>query len=262
LQLQIGPSPPGQTWRALLECATGNGHVQHVRQRVTNLERTEEGWLLHASSGEVFAVEFLVGADGVRSIVRHRLMGPIPHRHLGPAVGYWVRDAPDAIVSQSYADLGGYLWSFPRLDHASMGICAPLGTASPRDLWQRVDRFLAETCRGAIRQGHYAALLPLAHDAGLWGTPCAGPGWALLGDAAGHVHPLTGEGIAYALWSADLLAKAIGGGEPMAYENLGREHYGQTLMSAGEMLCRVSAAQGAYEVLLQLALAMTFPSLG
>jgi flavin-dependent dehydrogenase len=60
----------------------------------------------------------------------------------------------------------------------------------------------------------------MARDAGLWDTPCAGPGWVLLGDAAGHVYPLTGEGIAYALWSADSLAEALGGGDPMAYDNL------------------------------------------
>jgi len=39
----------------------------------------------------------------------------------------------------------------------------------------------------------------MAQDASLWDAPCAGQGWALLGEAAGHVHPLTDEGIAYAL---------------------------------------------------------------
>lgn len=69
-----------------------------------------------------------------------------------------------------------------------------------------MDQFLAEICPRAVKQGRYVAFLPLARDASLWDTPCAGPGWALLGDAAGHVYPLTGEGIAYAIWSADLLA--------------------------------------------------------
>jgi hypothetical protein len=45
----------------------------------------------------------------------------------------------------------------------------------------------------------------------------------------------------------------------MAYENLWREHYGGVLISAGEMLCRAGAEQGAYEVLFQLALAMASP---
>lgn len=248
--------------RALLESALANGCVRHVRQRVTGLERRGEMWSLRTGSGEVFTAGFLVGADGVQSTVRRQVVGPIPRQHLGLAVGYWMQGAPDALVFQTYADMQGYLWSFPRPDHASVGIAARVGAVPPRDLWPRVDQFLAEVCPGSVKQGRYAALLPLAQDASLWDTPCAGPGWALLGDAAGHVHPLTGEGIAYALWSAALLADALSRGEPMAYENLWREHYGQALISAAEMLCRAGAAQGAYEMVLQLALAMAFPGSG
>jgi len=63
-----------------------------------------------------------------------------------------------------------------------------------------------------------------------------GPGWALLGDAAGHVHPITGEGIAYALWSAELLAQAFAEGDPQAYEELWRVGYGQELANASQTL--------------------------
>lgn len=248
--------------QALLERALANDHVRHVRQRVTSLGRRGEAWSLRTGSGEVFTTDFVVGADGVRSVVRRQVVGPIPRQHLGLAVGYWVRGAPDTMVFQTYADMEGYQWSFPRFDHASVGIAARVGAVSPRDLWQRVDQFLAEVCPGSVKQGRYVALLPLAQDASLWETSCAGPGWALLGDAAGHVHPLTGEGIAYALWSADLLADVLSRGEPMTYESLWREHYGQALISAGEMLCRAGAAQGVYEMVFQLALAMAFPGSG
>ncbi len=195
--------------RALLERALANGRVRHVRQRVTDVERTGEGWLMRTAAGETFSAEFLVGADGVRSLVRREVVGPIPRQHLALAVGYRVRGAPDAIVFQTYSDLEGYLWSFPRADHASVGIATRLGAVPPQDLWQRVDRFLAEICPEAKKEKRWAGLLPMAQDASLWDTPCAGPGWALLGDAAGHVHPITGEGIAYALWSAELLAEAF-----------------------------------------------------
>ena len=244
----------------MLERALANGRVRHVRQRVTGVERTGEGWSLRTAAGETFSADFLVGADGVRSLVRREVVGPIPRQHLGLAVGYRVRGVPDAIVFQTYADLEGYLWSFPRADHASVGIATRLGAVPPRDLWQRVDRFLAEMCPEAKKEKRWAGLLPMAQDASLWDTPCAGPGWALLGDAAGHVHPITGEGIAYALWSAELLAEAFGQGDPTAYEGLWREQYGHALIASGEMLCRAGAAKGAYEVLFQLALAMALPA--
>jgi geranylgeranyl reductase family protein len=248
--------------RALWERAMANGHVRHVRQRVTDLERSGEGWSLYTDLGETFATDFLVGADGVRSIVRRRVVGPIPRRHLGLAVGYRVRGAPDAVLFQTYSDLEGYLWSFPRVDHASAGTCTRLGAASARDLRQRVEQFLAEACPGAVKQDRYAALLPMARDASLWDSPCAGPGWALLGDAAGHVHPLTGEGIAYALWSASLLATALAQGEPMAYEQMWREEYGCGLVASGRMLSGMGDTQGAYEVAFQLAMVLALPGSG
>lgn len=242
--------------RALLERTLTNGRVRHIRQRVVGIEWTEAGWSLRTARGETFSADFLVGADGVRSLVRRQVIGPISRRHLILTVGYIVRGVPDALVFQTHSDLEGYLWSFPRTDHASVGIGSRLGTIPPRELWQRVDRFLVEMCPGAGKEGRWAALLPMAQDASLWDTPCAGPGWALLGDAAGHVHPLLGEGIAYALWSADLLAEAFGQGDPQVYDRVWRERYGHGLVAASEMLGRARTIEGAYEIVFQLALGL------
>jgi flavin-dependent dehydrogenase len=246
--------------RALLERSLANGRVRHIRLRVTDVTRTREGWSLRTGSGEVFAADFLVGADGVRSMVRRHVIGPIPRRHLGLAVGYRVRGVPDAIVFQTYADLEGYLWSFPRPDHASVGVCAPLDAVPAKDLWPRVDRFLDVVCPGAEKVGRYAALLPMARDASLWDTPCAGPGWALLGDAAAHVHPLTGEGSTYALWSAELLAEAFLMGTPDLHENLWRERYGGALAAAAKMAQGVEGQKGAFEAVFHLIMAMALPT--
>ncbi|MFC2023794.1 NAD(P)/FAD-dependent oxidoreductase [Chloroflexota bacterium] len=241
--------------RALLDRALANGHVRLVRQRVVDLEQTGGGWCLRTTSGQVFSADFLVGADGVRSVVRRRRVGPIPRQHLGLAMGYLVQGMPDALIFQTFSDLEGFLWSFPRPGHASVGIGSRLGAAPPRDLWQRLDRFLDDMCPVASRDRRWAALLPMAGNPTLWDTPCAGPGWALLGDAAGHVHPITGEGIAYALWSAELLAEAFGQGDPQVYEGLWRERYGNGFMVASSMLRPVDVDIGAYEIVFQVATA-------
>jgi flavin-dependent dehydrogenase len=244
--------------RALLERAlrstaavpVANGHVRLLHQKVMDAQRSGDGWRLRTTSGQVFSADFLVGADGVQSIVRRQVVGPIPRQHLSFIVGYRVRGAPDALVFQTFADLEGYLWSFPRLDHAHVGIGSRLGALPDRELRQRLDRFLDEVCPEASKERRWAALLPLAGDPTLWDTPCAGPGWALLGDAAGHVQPITGEGIAYALWSAELLAQAFAKGNPLAYEELWRTRYGQELISASQTLqLGTAVGVGAYEVL-------------
>jgi flavin-dependent dehydrogenase len=245
--------------RALLGRALANDRVRHVRQRVKDVERTGEGWLLRTAAGETFSADFLVGADGVRSLVRRKVVGPIPREHLGLAVGYQARGVPNAIVFQTYADLEGYLWSFPRTDHACVGIATRLDAVPPQDLWERLDQFLAEMCPEAKKEKRWAGLLPMAQDTKLWDSACAGPGWALLGDAAGHVHPVTGEGSAYALWSAKLLAEAFGQGGPQTFEGLWREQYGRGFMAASTMLRTVDLDIGAYEIVFQVAMAMALP---
>jgi flavin-dependent dehydrogenase len=241
--------------RALLDRALSNGHVRLVAQRVVDVEQTRDGWCVRTTSGQVFTADFVVGADGVRSVVRRRVVGPIPRQHLALAVGYRVCGAPDAMVFQTYADLEGYLWSFPRTDHASVGIATRLGAVPPQDQWNRVDRFLAERFPGAKKDKRWAGLLPMAQDTSLWDTPCAGPGWALLGDAAGDVHPITGEGIAYALWSAELLAEALRHGAPQNYEDLWQDRYGSGLRATGEMLSSSGLGKGVYEMIFQLTVA-------
>lgn len=240
---------------ALFRRAMANDRCRHGRQQVTGIVKAGEGWRLRTASHEVFPADFLVGADGAQSLVRRRVVGAIPRQHLGMAAGYQVQGAPDAMIFHTFADLHGYFWSFPRTNHASVGIGSRLGTASLQELWLRVDRFLAEMCPGAHKGQRWAALLPMAHDPSLWDTPCTGPSWALVGDAAGHVHPITGEGIAYALWSAELLAEAFSQEDPGRYESLWRRSYGNGLKAASALLCGVDKQQGAYEVVFQMTMA-------
>ena len=167
------------------------------------------------------------------------------------------------ITLQTFSDVAGYLWSFPRADHTSVGLGCRLGALPLQEMGGRLDRFLAEMCPGASVGRRWAALLPFAADATLWDTSCAGPGWALLGDAAGHVHPLTGEGIAYALWSAELLAQAFADGDPLGYEALWRAAYGHELAATSEVLRQSIAAKvGAYEILFHLGLMGTIRECG
>jgi flavin-dependent dehydrogenase len=57
----------------------------------------------------------------------------------------------------------------------------------------------------------------------------------LLGDAAGFADPVTGEGIYYALRSAELFADAFLEGRPEEYEKLWRKDFGGELRRASQM---------------------------
>jgi flavin-dependent dehydrogenase len=119
-----------------------------------------------------------------------------------------------------------------------------------------VAQFLAVTCPDAKKEKRWTGLVPMAQDASLWDTPCVGVGWALLGDAAGHVHATTSEGTSYAHLSAELLAEAFGQGDPKVYEGLWRERYGSGLRAASGMLGPVDLDISAYEIVFQVATAM------
>ncbi len=59
--------------------------------------------------------------------------------------------------------------------------------------------------------------------------PSSGENWILVGDAAGHVNPITGAGILYSLWSAKLAADAIQNKDLKSYDKIWRNAYGDEL---------------------------------
>ena len=94
------------------------------------------------------------------------------------------------------------------------------------------DHILAELKQTAER---YAARIP-GLEPRTWDTRKAcGDAWALLGDAAGFADPVTGEGIYYALRSAELFAHAYLKGQPEEYEKLWRNDFGRELKRASQM---------------------------
>jgi flavin-dependent dehydrogenase len=81
----------------------------------------------------------------------------------------------------------------------------------------------------------YAARIPGLEPRTWNHRHACGEQWALLGDAAGFADPVTGEGIYYALRSAELFADAYRAGSPLAYEKLWRQDFGRELQRASQM---------------------------
>ncbi len=81
----------------------------------------------------------------------------------------------------------------------------------------------------------YAARIPGLAPETLDGRRAGADDYALLGDAAGFADPVTGEGIYYALRSAELFADAFLRGQPADYETLWRADFGRELRRASAM---------------------------
>jgi flavin-dependent dehydrogenase len=157
--------------------------------------------------GESARHDFVVGADGASSVVRRSLVGERPGGGASYATaGFHVFGLDEReIVVEFTADFAGYLWVFPRPDHASVGIAAPVGRANGTELRGRVLELLARRYPGSdsLPREPYAASIPVGAG------PVAGPRFALAGDAANANDAITGEGIQRAIDSGGLLAEAL-----------------------------------------------------
>jgi len=221
------------------------------------------GWIVRTQSGSEFHTKYLVGADGANSAIAKKLAGPLPPAEMEVAFGYRAplpKSVEAATVVAFLPKWIGYAWAFPRIDHVSFGIAttqdafdhekldsllwdfmvsyyqvSQAGNSSPRmQLWKKEK---SETQIENLRQTaeRYAARIPgLAPRT--WDTRKAcGEGWALLGDAAGFADPVTGEGIYYAIRSAELFAETYLAGAPVAYEQKWRADFGAELKRASQM---------------------------
>jgi geranylgeranyl reductase family protein len=232
--------------------------------RVTaSTERDADGCrTVRARDGRVWKGEVLAAADGANSAIARRLAGPLANSDMEVAFGYRTplnegEEAPTVIAF--LPGWAGYAWAFPRLDHISFGIATAQDAfdhkALERMLWDFMVGYYRAREEGAsvwarrddagrerqveerLRKvaGRYAARIPGLAPETFDRRRAAGEGWALLGDAAGFADPVTGEGIYYALRSAELFAEAFLAGDVASYESLWRADFGRELRRASKM---------------------------
>jgi geranylgeranyl reductase family protein len=169
--------------------------------------------------GENVTADILVGADGANGIVAKvarleagiergiALEGNVPWSLLDEQ-----RFASTAVIEIG-APAGGYGWLFPKGDHANLGV-GGWATEGPnlREHLARLARAYSVD-PGAITdlRGHR---LPMRR---VGASAPASSRVVLVGDAAGLVDPLSGDGMYEAFVSARLAAEAIVAGEPETY---------------------------------------------
>jgi len=197
-----------------------------ANERVIQL-RNEGNWRIKTKKHQ-FAAKTVVGADGVNSIVRKEVIGPIPPKNLGLGYGYIATGCEQEYTTMKFLEgVPGYIWIFPRDNHSSIGIGSELTYGSM--LRKLLDDFIKSHYPNIRIISRFAGMLPLVVDHKFFDLPCAGKDWILVGDAAGHVDPISGEGILYALWSGELAAGAIQRSNTKCFDEVWRQQYGNHL---------------------------------
>jgi len=216
--------------------ATGAGATLMTGVKVSDVQVDAEGVTVSTAAGASYRGRVVVGADGAKGIVgartglrlrkRYGIAREIEIPFPAPADGTpW---HPALEPGAAYLDYGtvpnGYAWIFPKQGYLSVGAGMLLPSEPTPDTEKNVGRVLKDAIVTLLRSVGLA--YPDAEEqAGikLWAHPI--PYWTgieplatadgrvlLVGDAAGVVQPLFGEGIQYAVRTGALAAACIAEG--------------------------------------------------
>ncbi|MCW2747875.1 MAG: FAD-linked oxidoreductase [Nocardioidaceae bacterium] len=212
--------------------------------------------------GRVTGVIFEVGKEKLRHTVRCNrvIVADGVRSTLGNALGReWHRETAYGVAGRSYVKSGrsddpwisshlelrgeqgqllsGYGWVFPLSDgEVNLGVGTLATAKRPANLQIRpLMEFYASLRRkewelGDELRAPTSALLPMGGAV----SGVAGPNWVLIGDAAGCVNPLNGEGIDYGLETGRVAAELMQTQTDLslAWPALLREHYGEAFSIA------------------------------
>ena len=212
--------------QGLLEMAIQKG-AKLIKEKVIDVRKKGNIWNIKGS-GTSLSANILVGADGVNSIVRRKIIGPISRENLALTYGYLTTSLKkeDATI-KLLAEVPGCIWVFPGNNYSNIGIGSELKYGNM--LKGLLETFINSHFPQTKKVSRYAAMLPSASDPKFFDIPCAGSNWILIGDAAGHVDPISGGGILYALGGGKIAAQTIENNNIKSFNTKWNDEYGNFL---------------------------------
>ncbi len=239
----------------LLERALRTG-VELRKERVIRISGTDGDWHLTTPNAE-YRATYLVLAAGARNLFRGQFLSPISPDDLMVTAGYFIPGHSSLVQIQFLKEITGYIWVFPRPDHVSAGIVAKMGETSTAELRRRLEQWLSENDFSLEGARFYSHILPAFRSQTLDEMEVCGDGWTIIGDSAGLVDPITGEGLYYALRSAELCAEALLAEQPGQYRARLQEEILPELKLAARISQRFYTGQIFGESILERMVALT-----
>jgi geranylgeranyl reductase family protein len=214
--------------RVLLDDAIDAGAQVHEGAKVVRAAGGQRGWNLRTEDGAEVWCRGVIGAGGAKCPLGRRIRfaargsAAFPRERLAVA---WAREfhVGEDFVRKAYGPgnmtridlreggVTGYAWAFPKRGHVNVGFGALV-----QDLHDGVGKHRArEYATRLVGMG----LLPENPMGGAWKAapipmggpegPVSRPGVLSVGDCAGLVSPLSGDGIYYAIRSGELAASVM-----------------------------------------------------
>jgi len=210
-------------------CRIHHSHVQHVD--------TDAGKPRYCIDGEWRQADFVVLATGAKN---HFLPGTraLTRDEMEMTQGYFVPQTSEQIMIKFLPEFEGYIWSFPRADHLSLGICGSMSAHTSLELRRHLHAFAASEQIPTAQAKFYSHVLPSPQERTLSNRAVIGKNWALCGDAAAWVDPLTGEGLFYAMRSGEILGRSLAEGCPESYPARVRASFSRELEFAARIVRR------------------------
>ncbi len=219
--------------RRITELAVDSGADLKLRTQFLGFEEGKV-WLEHIDTRERYCVQadVVVGADGPRSRTA-RITGEHTENFLATAQF-------TLPLKESLSDLviyfrnyipGGYGWVFPKGDLANVGVGVDpdYGVNVMHSLREFVEEVISEGIVSEKIVGRTGGWIPAEGVK----RPLRGR-VLLVGDAGGFCHPITGGGIANAVYTGEMAASAILSGDLEEYEEDSLDTFGSTLNRAAD----------------------------
>ncbi len=207
-------------------------HHSRVQQVDTTTDRPR-----YSIDGDWQRTDFVVLAGGARN---QFLSGTraLARDELEMTQGYFVPQTAEQILIKFLPEFEGYIWSFPRADHLSLGICGSMESHTSTELRGHLHHFAAAEQIETEHAKFYSHVLPSPQVRTLSDRAVIGRNWALCGDAAAWVDPLTGEGLFYAMRSGEILGSSLADGCPEKYPAMVRASFSLELEFAARIVRR------------------------